>query len=201
MGIRSLDDRRVVWISFAVLSQAIDLLLVDPTEPASEQQRFLLRELVSFFEAEGLLQMDGTVIVAASRGYPNYLSSPAYVCQPKRSIRPVTHLGFYTQKQIKPQIAKVQKRYSEVLFTEAEASARTSSDDDLGERLAEVIRWLLVHEPEVEGSFHDVFLLSGPPERTSGRGSQVEVMGASRLMSSLDFCKRWAATGPYRRRL
>ena len=101
------------------------------------------------------------MIVAAKRGYPNYLSSSAYICQPNRSIRAVTYLGFYTHKKIEPQIAKVLERHSEVVFTGREASARESNGDGLGERLAEVIRWLLVHEPESVGSSHDVFLLSG----------------------------------------
>ncbi|TWU02859.1 hypothetical protein [Stieleria varia] len=62
----SVEDDRVAWASFTMLDQAINELLEDPKEVVSEREVFLLRELQSMLEAEGLTaSLNDTVIVAA----------------------------------------------------------------------------------------------------------------------------------------
>ncbi|WP_442505076.1 hypothetical protein SH528x_003847 [Novipirellula sp. SH528] len=53
------------WSS--LLDQAIDEMLEDSTEVVSEREAFLLRELQSKIEAEGLLAKPNDVVVVAAR--------------------------------------------------------------------------------------------------------------------------------------
>ena len=53
--VEELDDDRAIWSSFALLCQAIDEVLDDNKEVVSEREAFLLRELQSMLETEGLL--------------------------------------------------------------------------------------------------------------------------------------------------
>jgi len=163
-AIEALGEPRIVWIGFGLLVQAIEEVILDPQEFASEQQRFLLRELVSFFDSEGLLSADDTVIVAARVAYPEYLEISAYVCQPNRSIRDVSYLGFYTGKSVKPEIARIRGRFAAVLMTPKDADRLARSSDPVEQRLSEVIRWRLNRHPEHLGQAFDVFILSGPTD-------------------------------------
>ena len=63
--ISDIDDPRLVWTSFEAVAQAIADLLADPDEPASEQQRLLLRELIALFTLDGLLATADVAVVAA----------------------------------------------------------------------------------------------------------------------------------------
>ncbi len=181
-GIAAMEDDRVVWTSFAHIAQATEKLIQDSGEPASEQQRFLLREMVTFLDAEGLVGVNDTVVVAGRWAYPTYFKTRAYICQANRSIRPVTYLAFYKDKQIKPEIPKVLRRYSELDMSNEGAQALVASGDPFGLRAAEVIRIRLT-----EGSpdpVNDVYLLSAPddpdtvglrgPIRHEGRGAWVQ---------------------------
>jgi len=154
-------DPRVTWIGFGLLAQAIEGVIQDPGELASEQQRFLLRELVSYFESEGLLTVDDTVVVAARIAYPEYLEMSAYACQPNRSIRNVSRMGFYNHKQVMPEIAEVYRSFTDVLFLPGEARRLKAKKDPLEKRLAEVIRRRLVTRPAQLGGRFDVYILSG----------------------------------------
>ena len=155
------DDPRVVWIGFGLLAQAIEGVIQDPSELASEQQRFLLRELVSYFESEGVLTVDDTVVVAARVAYPEYLEMSAYACQPNRSIRNVSRMAFYTHKQVMPEIAEVYRRFTDVLFVSEEARRLKARRDPLEKRLSAVIRRRLTTRPAQLGGRFDVYILSG----------------------------------------
>lgn len=182
LGIGAMGDDRVVWLSFTQLAQAIDAIVVDPSEPASEQQRFLLRELVSFFEAEGLVGVDDTVVVAGRWAYPTYLKTGAYICQPNRSIRPVPYMGFYIDKQIQPEVPRVLKYFRNIEVDEETIRSLQESQDPLDTRLSEVLQWRL-HDQSHEQS-NDVYILSTPgdpetlllgaPIRHDGRGAWVQ---------------------------
>lgn len=198
-GIAATGDDRVAWIGFSLLAQGIEEVLSDPAEPASEQQRFLLRELITFFEAEGLLGVEDTVIVAGRFAYPEYLSTSAYICQANRSIRPVSRFGFYASKEIKPELPKVESFYRDVAMTEEAALEFESGDDPLGPRVAQVIRSRLVNGNPQDPS-NDIYLLSGPtesntvvlsdPVRHAGRGAWVQ----SQRYASLDQLRQAATT-------
>ena len=182
-GIEVMNDERVTWIGFSLLAQGIEEVLADPSEPASEQQRFLLRELVTFFEAEGLLGSEDTVIVAGRFAYPEYLAISAYVCQANRSIRSVSRFGFYANKEIKPELPRVEGFFREVAMTEEAAVQFEMSDDPVGPRVAYVIRSRL-KDGRHQDPANDIYLLSSPREnatvvlpkavRHEGRGAWVQ---------------------------
>jgi len=65
-----------------------------------------------------------TVIVAGRTAYPDYLLSSCYVCQPGRAFRgDPTHLGFYFDREIKPEIARIVHRRDHVRFDVSVASS------------------------------------------------------------------------------
>jgi hypothetical protein len=76
----------------------------------SEQERFLLKELVQMFLAEGLINngpSDSVLIVPARQAIYDYEKYSAYLCQPNRSFQRVEYLGFYHGGVIDKRIAKV----------------------------------------------------------------------------------------------
>ena len=156
-----MGDPRVVWTNFSAISDAIDVVLDDPTELAGERTEFLLRELQSLFRVDGLLDFDDVVVVAARSAYPEYLNTAAYICQPGRSFQEgIGHMGFYADAEIKPQIASIQSVRDQVTFTEENASYLKTSDDPTDNRIAALIRWALGERQRVPGQAYKVFLLS-----------------------------------------
>jgi hypothetical protein len=163
--VADLADQRVVWMSFASLYSAIEELLADTAELVGERTEFLLRELQSLIRVEGLLPSKDVVIVAAREAYPEYQEVSAYVCQPGRAFAGgITHLGFYAQGAIRPEIARIVYREDNVTFSSQEADARADSGSDHDQQMADVIRRLLDDGPRTEGNAYQVFLLSGPDE-------------------------------------
>lgn len=139
----AIADDRIVWTNFETLTQAIDDVLQDPSEPASEQQRFLLRELTDLFELDGLIGQEDVVVVAARRAYDIWREHAAYVCQADRTIRPVTHWGFYRSKHIEPEFPLVRRHFGRVDMSEATTEELLESDDPRKRELGVLIRALL----------------------------------------------------------
>ena len=151
---------RILWFSFRDLAGAIDKLITDPARVVGEQTRFLLAELATLYEADGLLSADDTVVVAARAAWPEYVGLAAYVCQPNRSFRTgLTHLGFYAEGAIQPLIPR--KHYTAVLFTRDDASVRRASGEA---ELASLIEYLLDERGRTDGEAYDVVLLTGPDD-------------------------------------
>lgn len=114
-GIKEKLRPRILWLSFHDLAEAMNRLLP-------------LSELVALYEADGLLSIDDTVIVAARRAWPEYQRFGAYICQPERSFRAgLTHFGFYADGAIQPLIPLIRHHYTAVLFTRGEADARRAN--------------------------------------------------------------------------
>ncbi len=125
----------------------------------SEQTRFLLAELVSLFEVDGLLSTDDTVIVAARWAWPEYLESAVYICQPDRSFRSdIAYLGFYAEGEIQMLIAKIRERHASVVFTKPNAAKLRAEGD---ETLAAIIEGALARGSRTDGESYGVFVLSG----------------------------------------
>jgi hypothetical protein len=163
--LKALSDRRVRWLSFHELAQAIEEVLDDPAEPADERDRYLLRELLALFYNDVLLATDDTVIVAAREAYGYYLRHGAYICQANRSFKPdLARLGFYLGKEIRPELPSILARRKQVLFSpdEAERLEVDGGAEDAG--LAAVIREALLEGDREEDTSHDVFLLSPPDD-------------------------------------
>jgi hypothetical protein len=158
----SLEDRRLTWLSFEGLDQAILELLQDEAEPLAEQTRFLLHELRALFaQEEGLLGQEDTVVVAARDAYPEYRLTAAYACQPGRAFRDgIRWMGFYYGGAIQPEVALIRHRRDNVTLSKASADALRKTDDPFDAELAALIERLLDASPRAPGQQYQLFLLS-----------------------------------------
>jgi len=149
---------RLVWASFETLVQAIDDLLADPTEVVSEREAFLLRELQTMLAAEGLVgSADDVVVVAARHAWPEYNRCHAYICQPKRSFRPVKRVAFYYDSSIQPLIPLVLGVNEEMVFERGKHKGR------FGEVVDQVLDDAARSKKE-SGGVYKVLLLSAPDD-------------------------------------
>lgn len=147
------SDSRLVWSSFALLDQAIDEILNDPKEVVSEREAFLLRELQSMLEAEGLLaNPNDTVVVAARFAWQEYNDFYAYVCQPNRSFQHVKRMGFYSKGVLYPLIPMILESHDEIQMVRKSYSGK----------LGKLIDFLLDNKLREEGKLYKVFFLSPP---------------------------------------
>lgn len=163
VAIDGMSDDRVVWFNFVTLDQAIAEVLNDQDDPLPEREAFLLRELRRLFVEDGLLnEPDDTVVVAARSAYPEYLELSAYICQPNRFRSKIARLGFYTNKQIRPEFPCVLHSEPVVEFTNAEASRLASASDPWGSEVARLIRARLASGKTAEGEVLQVMVLSAP---------------------------------------
>jgi hypothetical protein len=162
--IADLLDPRIVWFNFRSLHDAIEAAASDPAGTVSEQARFLLRELQALLVDDGLVDSDDVVIVAARFAYPEYLKRGVYVCQAERAFRDgLTHLGFYAEGAIQPEVPRIRHREDLVSFTQEEV-ARRRAGPDADRLIADVIAVDLAEGTREEGKQYQVFLLSSPEE-------------------------------------
>ena len=148
-----LGDDRAIWTSFALLCQAIDELLEDNKEVVSEREAFLLRELQSMLEAEGLLaEPNDVVVVAARRAWKTYQDNNVYICQPNRSFRNVKRIGFYSKGNIYSLVPQILEKHDDVTFE------RSLHEGALGE----LVNRILDSDDSRTGQRHMVFFLSAP---------------------------------------
>ena len=116
-AIKGLNSELVVWASFNDLYSAIaeitatnESWLTSDFSPPSEQERFLLRELVQMLLVERLInngRPNDVLIVPARTAIHDYENFSVYVCQPNRSFRRVEYIGFYHSGLIDRRIAKI----------------------------------------------------------------------------------------------
>lgn len=154
---------RVIWFSFAALAFSIRQILSDSTRLVSEQTRFLLSELISLFESDGLLSADDTVVVAARNAWPEYERYAAYVCQPQRAfrsdiVRDGGRFGFYADGQIMPVIAYIEKYLPTVMFSPDGIQQLRETGEA---RAAEIVASLLSVGTRDLGASYGIVLLSG----------------------------------------
>lgn len=149
----SINDERIVWVSFVRIDQAIDEILGDKYEVTSEREAYLLRELQNMLAAEGLLTSDNDVVVVAARNaWPEYNQIYAYVCQANRPFQNVSRVAFYSKGQIHPIVPKILESHEDVVVaTEQGAGA-----------LADLVQRLIAEQRREEGEHFKVFLLSAP---------------------------------------
>jgi hypothetical protein len=159
-GVADDAKQRVVWIGFRDIANHIARITADPNRLLDERTRFLLSELVAFYEAEGLLSSDDTVVVAARSAWPEYQRRSAYICQPNRSFREgVSHLGFYASGAVQPLVPRILEMFRAVEFSQASIDElrRVDATD-----LAELVESVLADGSRSEGASYDVLLLSAP---------------------------------------
>lgn len=159
-AVAEIDDPRVVWFNFRSLYDAVDAALADTSGLVSEHARFLLRELQALLVEDGLVDNDDVVVVAARVAHPEYLEHGVYVCQPNRAFRAgLTHMAFYAESAIQPEVPRIIFRADPVPFT-ADESERRRSLGGHEVRVAEAIKMLLGTGARTEGSDYGVFILS-----------------------------------------
>ncbi|MFC6724272.1 hypothetical protein ACFQE1_07775 [Halobium palmae] len=146
--VRNIDDDRLVWANFSSLVDAIESLLdrdLGTTEDVvaipTEREAFLLRELVRFIYDEDLVsgKEDRVLVVAARKAWPEYEDHTIYFCQPGRSFKPVEHMAFYTDGEIKPAVPRVVDRVDDVLLTEAGVEEHDGLSESQKEKLMGIV--------------------------------------------------------------
>ena len=168
--IKSLNPDLVVWASFNDLYFAIveitatdESWLTSNFSLPSEQERFLLRELVQMLLAEGLVnsgKSDAVLIVPARQAILDYREFSVYVCQPNRSFQPVEYVGFYHSGMIDRHIAKVIDQPVEEIDLTLEAIDEAELDTEVKEKLRSLIKKMKDSNSPRYGEKLKVFFLS-----------------------------------------
>jgi hypothetical protein len=183
-AIKNMDSDLVVWASFNDLYAAIaevtttaentetgESWLTSNVSPPSEQERFLLRELVQMFFAERLVnsgKSDAVLIVPARSAIEDYRNFSVYVCQPNRSFQPVEHMGFYHNGVIDKHIAKIlHDPVEEIDLSEEAIEVASESTSETQSKLTPEIQAKLLelvielktqNSPRYRGKFKVLFL-------------------------------------------
>ncbi len=169
-AIASLDSDLVVWASFNDLYSAIveitatdESWLTSNFSLPSEQERFLMRELVQMLLAEGLVnsgKSDAVLIVPARQAISDYREFSVYVCQPNRSFQPVEYIGFYHSGMIDRHIAKVIGQPIEEIDLTVEAIDEADLDTEAKEKLRSLVEKMKDSNSPRYGEKLKVFFLS-----------------------------------------
>ncbi|MGA7934085.1 MAG: hypothetical protein WCA35_11105, partial [Kovacikia sp.] len=169
-AIKDLNSDLVVWANFNDLYSAIaeitatnESWLTSDSSPPSEQERFLLRELVQMLFAERLInsaKSNAVLIVPARAAIKDYQNFSVYVCQPNRSFQPVEYIGFYHNGVIDKDIPKIIGSPIEdiALTEEAVEEAQVSLEDK--QKLRQLVEELKSHNSFRYGVKLKVFFLS-----------------------------------------
>ena len=162
----AVGDDRLVWFNFAALDQAMDDVVRDDTEPVSDRERFLLRELQRLFDGDGLLaSAEDVVIVAARFAYADYQQFGAYLCQTGRTFRSgVTRMGFYRQKRIEPELPRFVHRVAALMIGTETVDELQTSDTPFAGRIGRLVQTLLDEASPRTGRTLQLILLSEPDD-------------------------------------
>ncbi len=170
--IKSLNPDLVIWASFNDLYSAIveitatdESWLTSNFSLPSEQERFLLRELVQMLLAERLVnsgKSDAVLIVPARQAILDYREFSVYVCQPNRSFQPVEYIGFYHNGMIDRHIAKVIGQPVEEIDLTLEAIEEAELDLEVKEKLRLLVQEMKNGNNARYGEKLKVFFLSSP---------------------------------------
>lgn len=171
--VTELHDARVAWANFDALARAIadiaetaESVLAPDQSQVSAQERFLLRELVQFLIAEGLVgrAQSQAVIVAARVAIGEYFQHGVYMCQPRRAFQACSHLGFFANGRIDKHIPAILTTVEAVEFTRDGVNACPDLNDASRSRLLDLVA-ALEHEHNARiGEKQKVILLSAPDD-------------------------------------
>ncbi len=180
--VKSLNPDLVIWASFNDLYFAIaeitatdESWLTSSFSLPSEQERFLLRELVQMLLAEGLInsgKSDAVLIVPARQAILDYREFSVYVCQPNRSFQPVEHIGFYHNGMIDRHIAKVIGQPIEEVNLTVEAIEEAELDTEVKEKLRLLVNKMKDSNSLRYGDTLKVFFLSPPDSSDTNKLTQ-----------------------------
>jgi hypothetical protein len=100
---------------------------------------------------------DNTLVIPGRHAWPEYNEFNAYVCQPNRTFRQVSHIAFYTKNQIQQLIPTILESYEEIEMTRGKYTGKKY------QKLNRLIEYLLDQELRTEGVRYKVIFLT-PPE-------------------------------------
>ena len=102
-------DKRVAWSNFRELVAAVEGILGDEDEPASEKEAFLLREMNRMVKEDGLVgSSDYRVLVrAVTQAWWTYNAFSVYYHAGDPSFRPSGYFAFYLGNEVKEKVAKI----------------------------------------------------------------------------------------------
>jgi len=138
----------------------------------TEQEKFLLRELVQMLFAERLIGIDSSdsVLVVPARGaIHEYESLAVYRCQPNRTFRPAPYIAFYHGGKIDKRIAKVLGKPIENVLLSEEG---VESDPDLAPETKQKLQYLIQKMREEKNpnlnKAYKIFFLSASDLKEAG---------------------------------
>jgi hypothetical protein len=150
----------VRWINFASIRDVVNkAILDDRSDPPTERESFLLRELLNMLANDGLLEdpSDLVLVVAASSAWPIYQKLSAYICQEGRSFQPATHLAFYSSGEIHPYVPMIINSVDSFVFND---SGLAELEGELQGMAAELLNLVRNSEPEYLDATHKVLFLT-----------------------------------------
>jgi hypothetical protein len=127
----------------------------------TEREAFLLRELSRFLYDEELVSSkeDRVLVVAARKAWPEYQKHGLYFCQPNRSFKPVDHLAFYTDGEIKTAIPSVTGTIESIELTEDTVGDHPDLSRSHREQLMDAVTQFRKEESERHGETKEVIFL------------------------------------------
>ena len=166
--VAAINDERIVWANFDSLIDTIETVLerdVGNAEASmsvpTERESFLLRELSRFLYDEDLVsgKEDRVLVVAARKAWPEYQEHGLYFCQANRSFKPVDHLAFYTDGEIKTSVPSVVDAIENIELTEETVRNHPELSHSQREQLLDAVRQFRKEESERYGETEKVIFL------------------------------------------
>lgn len=102
------------------------------------------------------------VVVPATHAWDLYEKHGAYVCQPGRFFRQVSHVAFYKDAAVQIEVGKVLERIDRVDWSAEEIDRRMKIGTERERRIALVIK--AARQSEWDGDEYQLFLLSTPSD-------------------------------------
>lgn len=166
--VADINDERIVWANFDALIDTIETVLerdVGTAEASmsvpTEREAFLLRELSRFLYDEDLVsgKEDRVLVVAARKAWPEYQKHNLYFCQANRSFKPVDHLAFYADGEIKTAIPSVTGAIESIELTQESVQDHSELTRSQREQLLEAVNQLDEEDSERYGETEKVIFL------------------------------------------
>lgn len=166
--VAEIDDERIVWTNFDALIDTIETVLerdIGNAEASmsvpTEREAFLLRELSRFLYDEDLVsgKEDRVLVVAARKAWPEYQEHGLYFCQANRSFKPVDHLAFYTDGEIKTAIPTITGAIESIELTEEKVRNNADLSQSQREQLIEAVTQFRKEGSERHGEAQKVIFL------------------------------------------
>jgi spore cortex formation protein SpoVR/YcgB (stage V sporulation) len=99
------------------------------------------------------------LVVAARKAWPEYQEHGLYFCQPNRSFKPVNHLAFYTDGEIKTTVPSVTGAIESIELTEEAIRNRADLSQSQREKLLDTVATLRNMGSERYGETEKVIFL------------------------------------------